>query len=47
MQVDKINVYVTPEKLVFPYSMQVAYKMDNDTVRNIYLCAESGEVNST
>jgi len=44
MEVDKINVYVTPQKLLCPYGMQIAYKMDNNTVRNIYLFAETGEV---
>ena len=44
MEVDRINVYVTPQKLVYPYGMQIAYKMDNNTVRNIYLFAESGKV---
>ena len=44
MHVDKVNIYITPKKLVCPYGMQIAYKTDNDTVRNIYLFAESGEV---
>jgi len=46
MQVDRINICVTPKKLVHAYGMQIIYKMDSNTVRNIYVFAESGEVNN-
>jgi len=44
MQIDRLNVCVAPEKLARPYGMQLMYRMDNNTLRNIYVCAESGEV---
>jgi len=44
MQVDQINVSIAPAKLARPYGMQIMYTMDSNAVRNIYVCADTGEV---
>jgi len=44
MQVGQINVSIAPAKLSRPYGMQIMYTSDSNAVRNIYVCADTGEV---
>lgn len=44
MQVGQINVSIAPAKLSRPYGMQIMYTRDSNAVRNIYVCADTGEV---